>query len=326
MSVHKQIGSHLLDFTKEQINMKNYILMSIAVFISLPSIGQENNTPIKSPIIDMHLHTAFRGAGRERKKPNLISYKDQATHRDSTFMFLKQYNIVKAVTDGPYALDYQERNPELFIPGITRAHSIPIDSLRKLFEEGTYNIMAEFGPQYSGLAPNDETLEPYFSLAEELDIPVGIHMGPGPPGAASFGMTNYRMSLSNPLLLEDVLVKHLKLRIYIMHAGYPFIDELIGLLWAYPQVYVDVAVINWVLPQFEFHNYLRRIVEAGYGDRIMYGSDEMQWPQSIKISVENIRAADFLSEKQKEDIFYNNAARFLRLSDEEIKKHKGFED
>lgn len=36
-----------------------------------------------------------------------------------------------------------------------------------------------------------------------------------------------------------------------------------------------------------------------------------------------IGEAPFLSEEQKLDIFYNNAARFLRLSDEEIAKHHG---
>jgi predicted TIM-barrel fold metal-dependent hydrolase len=135
-------------------------------------------------------------------------------------------------------------------------------------------------------------------------------------------MEKYRMSLSNPLLLEDVLVRHPKMRIYIMHGGWPFLDEMIGLLYAHPQVYIDVAVINWVLPRKEFHQYLRRIVEAGYEDRIMYGSDQMQWPQSIKISVENILTADFLTRAQKEDILYNNASRFLRFSAEEIRKDK----
>ena len=130
------------------------------------------------------------------------------------------------------------------------------------------------------------------------------------------------MKLSNPLLIEDVLIKHPKLRIYIMHAGWPFIDELIGLLYAHPQVYIDVSVINWVLPRAEFHNYLKRIFEAGFGDRVMYGSDQMQWPQSIKISIENIVTADFLTDQQKKDVFYNNAAKFLQLSEEEMKKHK----
>jgi predicted TIM-barrel fold metal-dependent hydrolase len=39
--------------------------------------------------------------------------------------------------------------------------------------------------------------------------------------------------------------------------------------------------------------------------------------------VEAIESASFLTAEQKADIFYNNAARFLRLSDEEIAKHHG---
>jgi predicted TIM-barrel fold metal-dependent hydrolase len=118
-----------------------------------------------------------------------------------------------------------------------------------------------------------------------------------------------------------VLVEHPDLRLYVMHAGWPMLDELIGLLYAHPQVYVDVAVINWVLPRAEFHRYLRRIVEAGFGDRVMYGSDQMVWPQSIGKSIEAIRSAPFLSEEQKRDILYNNDARFLGLSDETIARH-----
>ena len=163
------------------------------------------------------------------------------------------------------------------------------------------------------MAPNDPKLEPYFAVAEELDIPVGIHIGLGPPGAPYQGFPKYRMGLTNPLLLEDVLVKHPKLRLYVMHAGWPMIDQMIGLLYAHPQVYVDVAVIDWLLPRPEFHRYLQRLVEAGYGDRIMFGSDQMMWPQALDSSIESIQSAPFLSQKQKRDILYNNAARFLRL-------------
>ena len=56
-------------------------------------------------------------------------------------------------------------------------------------------------------------------------------MGLGPPGAAYIGFPKYRMSLSNPLLLEEVLVRHPKLRLYVMHAGWPMLDQTIGLLW-----------------------------------------------------------------------------------------------
>lgn len=68
-------------------------------------------------------------------------------------------------------------------------------------------------------------------------------------------------------------------------------------------------------PRKGFHAYLRRLVEAGYGKRVMFGSDQMVWPEAIGMAVEAIEAADFLTREQKADIFYNNAARFLRLPD-----------
>jgi predicted TIM-barrel fold metal-dependent hydrolase len=55
----------------------------------------------------------------------------------------------------------------------------------------------------------------------------------------------------------------------------------------------------------------------------MFGSDQMVWPGLIALSIEIIEEAPFLSEEQKRDIFYNNAARFLRLSEQEIARHHG---
>ena len=49
----------------------------------------------------------------------------------------------------------------------------------------------------------------------------------------------------------------------------------------------------------------------------------MVWPELIEISIAIIEEAPFLNETQKRDILYNNAARFLRLSEEEIAQHHG---
>lgn len=76
-----------------------------------------------------------------------------------------------------------------------------------------------------------------------------------------------------------------------------------------------------MIPRAEFHEYLRRLMQAGFGKRLMFGSDQMFWPAAIGPAVESIQSADFLTAEQKVGIFYNNAARFLRLSDEEIAAH-----
>jgi hypothetical protein len=54
----------------------------------------------------------------------------------------------------------------------------------------------------------------------------------------------------------------------------------------------------------------------------MFGSDQMVWPDAIERSISVIDEAPFLSKEQKRDIFYHNAARFLRLSQEEIERHQ----
>jgi uncharacterized protein len=194
-------------------------------------------------------------------------------------------------------------------------------SVRAMYKQGVFKILGEVMAQYEGIPANDPRLEPYWALAEELEIPVAIHMGTGGPGDPYFGSLGYRARNSDPLLLEDVLVKHPKLRVYIMHAGYPMLDNLRALLFTHPQVYVDIGSIVYSEPRPAFYRYLQGIVEAGYGDRVMFGSDQMIWPGIIEPSIQAIEEAAFLSRAQKRDILYNNAARFLRLTKAEIARH-----
>jgi predicted TIM-barrel fold metal-dependent hydrolase len=109
-----------------------------------------------------------------------------------------------------------------------------------------------------------------------------------------------------------------RLRLYIENAGFPFLDETIALLYRYPNVYVDVSTITWLIPRPMFQHYLRGLMDAGLGKRVMFGSDQMEWPETIGLAIDAINAADFLTPEQKRDIFYNNAARFLRLENVHI--------
>jgi uncharacterized protein len=127
--------------------------------------------------------------------------------------------------------------------------------------------------------------------------------------------------MHSALTIEDVFVKHPKLRVYIMHAGCPLIDDLLAVLYAHPQVYVDVGIIVYNQPRPAFYRYLQAIVDAGFSNRVMFGSDQMVWPGTIERAITVIEEAPFLSKRQKRDIFYDNAARFLRLSKEDVARH-----
>ena len=109
----------------------------------------------------------------------------------------------------------------------------------------------------------------------------------------------------------------------VMHAGWPMLDDLLAALWTHPQLHVDVGAISFALPLAAFHSYLQRIVEAGFGKRVMFGSDQMVWPEMIDVAIDRIESAGFLTADQKRDILYNNAARFLGLSPQEIARHHG---
>ncbi|MCI0706389.1 MAG: amidohydrolase family protein [Ignavibacteriae bacterium] len=191
--------------------------------------------------------------------------------------------------------------------------------IRKQLESKTFLSLGEITTQYWGVSPTDQRLEPYFSLAEQYDIPIGIHMALAPPNETLTRPT-FRARLGNPLLLEDILVKHPKLRIWVMHAGHPYLEEMTALMLVYTQVYVDISAINYsrILPRQAFHQYLKGLIDAGLGKRIMFGSD---FTQALEETIEAINSALFLSEEQKRDILYNNAARFLRLPSEEIARH-----
>ena len=302
------------------------------------------------PVIDMHLHAfpvefaagAPGCAGDQNilvmpldpreefdfsilgtcEHPFFAAESDEALLRD-TLAAMEQYNIRRAVTSGALkdVTAWRASAPDKIIPALNFAsdRKTTVKEFRQLHNEDKFKVFAEITAQYRGIPADAPIWEEYFALAEALDIPVGIHLGEGPPGAARFpGYETYRAALTSPFQLEAVLQKHPRLRIYVMHYGSPLVDEMIAMLFTYPNLYVDISCNNWAFPRAQFYDALKRLIDAGMEKRIMFGSDQMVWPQAIGEAIRTIEEAPFLSESQKRDIFYNNAARFLRLSDADI--------
>jgi len=295
-------------------------LWIVGAVLAPPLFGQAGQA--RGPIIDMHLHAYEFPPGYNRQPFWLPA--GVATPATSELVMtesiaaLRRDHVVKAWASGPVSVasKWKLAAPDLILaaPDFVAEAGFPsVADLRARFEAGELFGLGELVAQLAGMTPSDPFFEPYLALAEELDVPVGFHTGFPPPGIAYDGFPRARASLGNPFGAEDALVRHPKLRAYIMHAGYPFLEETIAFLHAHPRVYADISEINWLIPRAEFHEYLRRLVQSGFGSRLMYGSDQMFWPAAIGMSIEAVEAAPFLSEAQKRDIFCGNAARFLRL-------------
>jgi len=323
------------------------LLAVAALLVMGAALASAQSAPVKPPpVIDIHVHTFGGGPGQTpmcpwppqflasdpKTKEGTSGWSDQncvlplktaATPDEYMKQVLAEWERlnVTAVVMGDEASvkKWKAAAPNRIIMGTSFTNSptagsfTPVEQLRTAFTTGGFTVMGEVGLQYQGISPSDTSVDRYFALAEQLDIPVGVHMGTGGSGRANISSPKFRGSMGNPLLFEDVLARHPKLRLWIMHAGYPMIDNLLTLLQANSHVYVDVAGLIWSYPLKEVNRYIERLVDAGFGDRVMFGTDQLGWPKLMSYSISIIQNADYLTPQQKRDILYNNAARFLRL-------------
>lgn len=275
------------------------------------------------PIIDMHLHAYGEDAtyGIEDHYGNR-GPATQEQHFHETYERLRKYNIVKAVVSGPLdsvdvwkSMDADNR----LIRGLYVLH--PNDQgmnprrFEALVRSGKIEIFGEIGPYYSGTTLSDPAWRAYLAICEKYDIPVAVHTGGGDPGGTSSWAPRARLALGDPYLVEDTLVRFPRLRVYLMHAGEEWHEHALRLMAYYPNLYTDIAVLLWVEPlDLRYaREFLENAKHAGYLDRVMYGTDQMFWPDAIDRSLAYLESLDFLTEEEKRGILYGNAARFLRI-------------
>jgi hypothetical protein len=286
------------------------------VLLASPAGAQSGGQ--RPPVIDMHVHSTTTSPGALAKLDSLNVRYLFLSALASDLRLWAEVDTTRYLPALVFPCD-GGRAPITGRPCYDTATDLPDTTwLRGELRAGRIRGFGEMSPQYLGMSPADPRLEPYWALAEEFDIPVGVHMGPGPPGAAyesspvPFKSPAFRMAANDPMLLEEVLLRHKRLRLFVMHAGWPWLESTLALLYAHPNVYVDLAALQTeeVLPRAEYRRYLRGLVRAGFASRIMFGSD---FPSQLGPGIDAILGTDFLTAEQKTDILCRNAARFLRL-------------
>lgn len=305
--------------------------MIIRTSLLIASLMLNSATGFAQDIIDVHRHAGWPDG-------------DAESVRTQTLATMKQNGIGTAVVS---INDYDqlvvwnaESGPNLVLAAYVgcprnlsepRYKCFPVDEgwvdlewLRAAIRNGSIKALHEIGPNYLGISIGNPRFEPYLALAADEGIPVGIHTGRGPP-PGSVNSTrgdphccpNYDGEMGNPSLLRPVLEKHPDLKVWLQHVGAgrdggfePFWDETLSLLNDYPNIYVDLSITNGPAPIEQYEAALRRLISAGFGDRIMFGSDNIPYELILK----RINSFQWMTPAQRRAILHGNAERFFGLA------------
>ena len=281
----------------------------------------------QTKVIDMHAHSYIDSDFGERE-PATDYYGNKGSsnataHKVASFAAFKKLNVVKAMVSGnPESVENwaAKDSNRIVIRGILMYtptdYGMDTVKFEQLIKDKKIEVFGELAPYYAGATLSDSIWQPYLRICQKYDIPVAVHTGGGDPGGTYSWSPKARLKYGDPYLIEDVLINYPKLRIYLMHAGgEEWHEHALRLMAYYPQLYTDVAVMLWVEPNTQrlIKDFLRNTKQAGYLNRVMFGSDQMIWPYAIEKSITFLNSLSFLTKKDKEDILYNNAARFLKI-------------
>ncbi len=97
-------------------------------------------------------------------------------------------------------------------------------------------------------------------VAAELGLPFQIHTGLG------------QLRKTNPMQLQEVIAKNPDTRFVLFHCGYPWLDETLGLLHLYPNVYPDLCWLP-LISTSAAERMLHEMLEVTTVERICWGCD-----------------------------------------------------
>ena len=210
--------------------------------------------------------------------------------------------ITTGISDNENVAEFCSKSPRLipFASINPYTTSRPTEELERLVRDHSFRGLKLY-PTYQHYYPNDAMIYPLYAKAQELGIPVMLHIG-------SSVFVGSRLKYGDPIYLDDVAVDFSELILIQCHSGRPFwYDKAFGLARIHENVYMEISG----LPPQMLLNYfpeLERIAE-----KVIYGSD---WP-GVPTIKENIQALNGLtiSEDSKRKILGENAARLLGITD-----------
>ena len=153
---------------------------------------------------------------------------------------------------------------------------------------------AKLHPDIQACDIDDKRFYPLYEALQRYNMPIFLHMGDKRP--------EYRYSMASKL--KKVLDDFPALKAVAAHFGSYSEWDNAKCLYGHPNVWYDLSSALWALTPEQALTLIKR---CGY-DRVMFGTD---YPVYHVRDYEELFDKLDLNEEQKQDIYYNNAMRFL---------------
>ncbi len=174
----------------------------------------------------------------------------------------------------------------------------PAEELQRLVYEYGFKGLKLY-PTYQYYYPNDSFMYPVYAKAQDLSLPVSIHLG-------SSVFAGSRLKYGDPIHIDDVAVDFPELSLLMCHCGRPFwYNKAFGLARLHTNVYMEVSG----LPPQKLLTYFPEMERIAH--KVIYGSD---WPgvASIRENIDAVMSLE-ISQEAKQKILGENGAKLLNI-------------
>ena len=239
--------------------------------------------------------------------------------RDDVVAMMIAWDAGSATGDGIITNDWvaglTEKFPDVFLPGWAvvdpwRGKDAVNELERAITKLGLKG--AKFQPPVQAFCPNDRRFYPIWDLCQSLKAPVLIHTGVTALGSGIPGGRGVHLKYGRPIPgIDDVAADFPDLTIIAAHPGWPWHEELIGILVHKVNVFFDIS--GW-RPRF-IPEPVKQQINNRLQDKVLFGSDYPGWaPGQCLDELEQEGFKPAVIEK----MFIKNALRVLDLDEQAI--------
>lgn len=209
---------------------------------------------------------------------------------------MDEYNVEKTVICTypiQESIEAVDKYPDRFVGAawVNPYDSDALDQVRDAVENHGFKAI-KLHPLMHGYLPNDECVFPVAELAKELDIPLMIHTG-HPPYSLPWSVAQ----------LADIYPDVKMVMIHMGHGNGMYVQSAIDMAKKYPNLYMETSGMP-------MHTKIKEAYEDVGSDRVMWGLDAPFHHPTVEMQRTIVSG---LTDKQLEDVFYNNAKKLLKL-------------